>query len=183
MKERKIHLRQLSLDDLDNVMIWINDPEVTKNLASFNHNITREEEKQFLERLLASETDKVFSIENEKHEYIGQVGINNIYWPARNGRLGLIIKKEHQNKGYATLSINRVLEIAFNDLQLNKIWAIFYVTNSKMKHITENIGFKQEGLLRQEYFHNESYHDMIRSAVLKQDWFVRRSRFLIPGYE
>ena len=81
------------------------------------------------------------------------------------------------------LSIRNILEIAFNDLELNKIWAIFYTTNTKMKHITDNFFFKQEGLLRQEYFHNEKYHDMFRVAILRQDWIVRRSRFAIPGYE
>ena len=183
MVERKIHLRPLSLDDLDNLMTWINDPEVTKNLAKFNQEITRKQEREFLESMLVSEKDKVFLIENEKQEYIGQIAINNIYWPAKNGRLGLIIKKEHQNKGYAMLSIRNILEIAFNDLELNKIWAIFYTTNTKMKHITDNFFFKQEGLLRQEYFHNEKYHDMFRVAILRQDWIVRRSRFAIPGYE
>ncbi|MBI5064762.1 GNAT family N-acetyltransferase [Candidatus Woesearchaeota archaeon] len=102
----KTILRPLRMSDLDNVMTWVNDKEVTKNLAKFNKKITKSQEKKFLKNLLKSKTDKVFSIEDENHTYVGQVGIHQIYWPAKNGRLGIIIgNKNAWGKGHASKAL------------------------------------------------------------------------------
>ncbi len=171
MNQPKTYLRPLRMSDLDNVMTWVNDREVTKNLAKFNKKITRIEEKKFLRNLLKSKNDRVFSIENEDHEYIGQIGIHQIYWPARNGRLGTIIgNKNAWGKGHASRAIAKILTIAFKKLKLNKIWIICYTTNKRMQHICKKLGFKKEGILREEYFHKKEYHDMIRMSILRKEW-------------
>lgn len=170
-RKPKTLLRPLSMSDLDNVMTWVNDKEVTKNLAKFNKKITRNEEKKFLKNLLKSKTDCVFSIEDENHNYVGQVGIHQIYWPAKNGRLGIIIgNKNAWGKGHASKALKLVIDYAFKKLKLNKIWMICYITNKKMQHICKKLGFKKEGVLREEYYHQKEYHDMLRMSILRKEW-------------
>ncbi len=175
-KTEKTYLRgPLTIKDLDEVlehaMEWVNEPEVTKNFAQFDHVYTKEEERAYLTKLLTSPTDRVYAIENEKHEYIGQIGIHQIYWPAKHGRIGTVLgKKSEWGKGHAKRALELLCPIAFKELGLNKLWAIFYKTNERMKHITDSLGFKQEGLLRQEYCHKGQYHDMIRMALLKDEY-------------
>lgn len=165
----------LTINDLDNtlenVMTWVNDPEVTKNFDKFDHVFTRDEEHEYLEKLLTSFNDRVFAIENENHKYVGQISINQIYWPARHGRLGTVIgNKNEWNKGHAKRANGQILEVAFNELKLNKIWAIFYETNQKIRHICETLGYVKEGLLVDEYYHNGKYHNMVRMAITKKIW-------------
>ncbi len=160
---------------LDDVMSWVNDPDVTKNLARFDGKISREEEREFLLRHFASPTDRVFSIEDEGGGYIGQIGIHQIYWPARNGRLGIVIgKRSEWGRGHASRAIEQLVPLAFEQLGLNKIWAIFYTTNLRMRHITEKLGFVQEGVLLEEYYHREEFHDMVRVCLLRRHWNERR---------
>jgi RimJ/RimL family protein N-acetyltransferase len=151
---------------LDGVMSWVNDPEVTKNFARFDRVVTRDEERGFLARLYASPDDRVYAIE-EAEGYAGQVGIHQIYWPARHGRLGIVIARRAWGRGHATRAIAEVCRRAFGELGLNKVWAIFYVTNARMRHICESLGFVEEGRLLEEYFHNGAFHDMTRMALLK----------------
>lgn len=154
---------------LDDVMAWVNDPEITKNLARFDHAFTRDEERAFLARLLASTTDRVFALENEQGRYVGQIGIHQIYWPARNGRLGVVIgRREEWGRGHARRAIAGILPFAFGELGLNKVWAIFYQTNARMRHILESLGFVREGVLLEEYFHRDTYHDMVRMCLLRR---------------
>jgi len=156
---------------LDETMKYVNDTEVTKNFAKFDHRFTRNYERAYLTRLLASKADKVFAIENGKHEYIGTIGLHQIYWPAKNARLGIIIgNKKEWGKGHAQRAIALLLNIAFKKMKLNKVWVICYVTNHRMKHIMEKMGFVEEGILREEYFHKDHYHDMVRLSLLRREW-------------
>ena len=159
---------------LDDVMLWINDPEIVKNLARFDHVITRDEEREFLKKHFASPTDRVFAIENERGQYVGQIGIHQIYWPAKNGRLGTVIgRRDEWGRGHASAAIEQLLPIAFEKIGLNKVWAIFYTTNARMRHITSKLGFVQEGVLLDEYFHQNAFHDMVRVCMLKRQWNER----------
>jgi RimJ/RimL family protein N-acetyltransferase len=161
---------------LDHVMGWINDPEVTKNLARFDHVITRDEERAFLARLFASPNDRVFAIETDDGRYVGQIGIHQIYWPAKHGRLGIVIgNKAEWGRGHAKRANELLLRVAFDELGLNKLWAILYPTNARMRHICESLGFVQEGVLLDEYFHQDRFHDMVRLCLLKRTWLQRLS--------
>lgn len=159
---------------LDHVLAWVNDPEVTRNLARFDHCFSREEEAAFLTRLFASDQDRVFAIENEKQEYIGQIGVHQIYWPARLGRLGIVIsRRDEWGRGHARRAITALLDIAFGSLRLNKIWAVFFTTNARMLGLCERLGFQREGVLREEYFHRDQFHDMVRMSLLAREWAAR----------
>lgn len=156
---------------LDRVLGWVNDPEVTKNLARFDHVFTREEERAYLNALFASPNDKVYALEDGGGQYLGQIGVHQIYWPARHGRLGIVLgRKEEWGKGHARRAIAALLPLAFEELKLNKLWTIFFTTNARMRHICEGLGFVQEGVLRDEYFHRGEFHDMVRMSLLAREW-------------
>lgn len=164
-------LRPLSIDDLDNVMTWVNDPEIIGNFQNFSLPITRDNEKVFLERLLASDTDKVFALENEEGTYLGNIGLHQIHWPSRNGRLAIVIgNKDYQGKGYAQSAIGKALDLAFDQYGLHKVWLVVFEQNEKARHVYQKCGFREEGLLKDEYFHRGRFHTMIRMAVLEDEF-------------
>src|SRR5438045_2784465 len=88
-----VRLRPLALTDLDHVMTWVNDQKIVGNFAAFSGKpFTREEEKAYLEKLIVSTQDKVFSIEHVADgRYLGQVGIHQIQAVSRVGRLACIV--------------------------------------------------------------------------------------------
>ncbi len=165
------YLRPLRMDDLDNILEWVNDFDVRKNFADFTGKKTREEEKEYVVRMISSKNDRVYSVENEQHAYIGQVGLHQIYWPAKNARIAITIgKKDEWGKGHAQRAARQLLGIAFKALELNKVWAIHYKENVRMHHILEKVGFQTEGILEEEYCSSDGYHDMVRMAILKRRW-------------
>lgn len=167
MKNQLI-LKPLSTKDIDSIMLWVNDPEVIKNFQNFKKRITRSEELSFVKKLIASKNDRTFSIfEKNTKEYIGQISINQISWQNKLGRLSVFISRQHWGRGYGQEAIPLILKIAFKELKLNKIWLIVYAENKKGLHLYKKIGFKKEGLLKEEYFWEETYHDMVRMALLK----------------
>ena len=170
-------VRLLEMGDLDNIMKWVNDEEVIKNFQNFDKKITREEEEAYLGRVLNSRDDKMFAIETENGEYIGNIGLHQINSKNKLGRLGIIIgNREYWGKGYAQSAINEVLRYAFEDFQLNKVWIMVFKENERMKYICKKAGFDIEGILRQEYSDkNGRYHDMVRMAILQEDYVRKKN--------
>lgn len=163
-----VRLEPLSLAHLDGVMSWINDPEVTFYFANLSGEITREQEEAYLRVLLTSQTDKIFSI-FENDEYVGQIGISKIYWPARNGRIGLMLKREAWGRGLSQVAIRLLIDKAFGDLNLHKLWVIIRADNEKGLYLWKKMGFTPEGILRDEYFVKGKFHNMVRLGLLTTD--------------
>lgn len=171
MSGERIRLRPIRLDDVDAILEWIGDPDVTANFATMSRPITREEELVFLANVIASETERLYAIEGLDGRVLGTAGIHKIWWPSRNGRIGLVIgRKDLQGKGYAQEALRRLCAIGFEELELHKLWLVHYRTNTRMRHIAGKLGFVEEGVLRDEYYHQGAWHDMVRHSLLEGEY-------------
>ena len=165
-----LELRPTTLADLPNIMTWVNDPDITHYFATMS-NITLEEEEAYLAKMFASNNNRLLSIFVD-NEYAGQCSINQIYWPARNGRLFIVLTKQFQHRGLAPRVLEALLRYAFDVMKLHKIWLIVREDNERSQFIYQRAGFSVEGVLRDDYFVNNQYYTMIRMAVL--DWQFRQ---------
>jgi len=170
----KATVRPLEMNDLDEIMKWVNDPEVIGKFTNFKRPMTREQEARYLEQIIASEKDQLFAVETESGEYLGNTGLHEIDYKARSGRLAIILgNKKYWGRGYAQSAVEGLLEQAFEKYRMNKVWAIVMEQNTKMQHILEKCGFKKEGLLRDEYFSQGRYHNMVRMSILEKEYKTR----------
>lgn len=165
---KKLTMRPLKLNDVNYIMTWVNDPEVVKNLQHFNKKFTIKDEEEYVKRILVSKNDYVFSFFNQLEEYVGQGGIHQISWENKLGRLSIIVKREHWNKGYAQEILSALISQAFRKLGLHKIWLMHWKENKKAGHLYNKLGFLKEGTLKDEYFWKGKYHDMVRMAILNK---------------
>ena len=176
----RVGLRPIELEDIDDIMGWVNDPEVVRNFASMGH-ITREEELAFLERMRKSKEDRLYAVialdDPAGPRNLGNAGIHKIYWPARNGRLGLVIGASGaRGRGYGQQAMALLVALGFEELGLHKLWLVHYSENTRMRHLAEKLGFTQEGVLRDEYFCDGRFHDMVRHAILATDYQNHKDR-------
>lgn len=163
-----IRLRPTTLDDLPQIMRWVNDPKVMGYFAGHQELITEEQERAFLTKLLASPTDLVWTVEDpETGEYIGQCSINQIYWLARNGRVFMTAVGTQGHKGYGKAMLAALQEKA-REHNLHKLWMIVREDNHSSLARAVSAGFQQEGLLRDEYFVQGRYHNMIRLGWVRE---------------
>ena len=174
---KKLKMRVIRLSDVDNIMTWVNDPDVVKNLQHFNTKFTRKNEEEYVKKVIASKNDFVFSffypkkgrgVEKNGAQYVGQGGIHQISWDNNLGRISIIIKREHWNKGFAQEILPALIDYAFKELKLHKIWLMYWKENKKAGHLYKKLGFKKEGVLKDEYFWKGRYHDMVRMSVINR---------------
>jgi len=174
LKSDRLTLRPLSEEDVDDMLTWVNDPHIIGNIATFTLDyFTAAEERRYVKRMQESDEDHVFSIFDKKGSYIGQIGIHQIYHRSRTGRLSVVIaSKEDMGKGYGSEAIRTLLNYAFDPkgLNLHKIWLLVFESNERSRRTYERVGFIKEGVLREEYFHEMHYHNMIRMSILASEW-------------
>jgi diamine N-acetyltransferase len=170
VKQHPVHpdlrLEPLALRHLPHIMTWVNDREVMQYFANRQTHISEEEEERYLRALLASANDRAWSV-FVGDRYVGQCSLNAIYWPARNGRLFIVIRRDAQGQGYGPAAVRALLDIAWGQLDLHKVWLIVRRDNRAAQAMYLKLGFDFEGVLRDEYRVNDRFHDMVRMAILR----------------
>ena len=171
--QARVRLDPLSESDVDDILTWVNAPEVVGNIATFSGTaFTRDDELRYIASTRASKSDRVFSARDPTDDgYIGQVGIHQIHWRSRVGRLALVIaEREKMGQGFGTATAAACIDYAFDELELHKLWLMIFETNTRSEQIYARLGFIEEGLLREEYFHNDGWHNMRRMSLLQSEW-------------
>ena len=169
---KRLLLMPLALNDAEDVLGWINNPEIAKNFQFFNGNTSIGDEVRYIEKMRNSPNDLLLGVILEGEELIGTCGLHEIDFHNYTARLGVIIgKREHCNKGYAEEAIRALIVWAFSVMHLNKIYLSVFATNEKGIHLYTKVGFQVEApRLRQEYRIRGAYVDMVRMAILREEW-------------
>lgn len=151
-------------------MTWVNDLEVMQYFAMRQQRIEEEEERRYLETLLTSKTDRAFSVYTDGEggsEYVGQCSVNQIYWPARNGRVFLVVRRSMQGRGFGPAALRALVDEAFGPMDLHKLWLIVRRDNRQAQAMYLRAGFEFEGVLRDEYCVKDRYFDMVRMGLVR----------------
>lgn len=168
-----VRLRPLAESDVDHVLGWVNDPAIVGNIAAFSGQaFTREQELAYIRRTLGSSTDVVFSIEDAATgRYLGQTGVHQIHDRSKVARLACIIANaDDMGRGFGSAAVRAVVDHAFGPLGLHKVWLMVFRTNERSRRTYARLGFVEEGILREEYFHAGAWHDMLRMSLLATEW-------------
>lgn len=168
-----VKLRPVEESDVDEILDWVNDRTVVGNLATFaGQPLTRADELAWVRKVRTSNDERVFTVMNaQDSRYLGQVGLHQIFWRSRVARAAAIIsnKGEH-GRGYGSAAIAALLDVAFGELDLHKVWLMVFRTNERSLRTWRRLGFIDEGVLRDEYFHEGAWHDMVRLGMLRHEW-------------
>jgi RimJ/RimL family protein N-acetyltransferase len=86
------------------------------------------------------------------------------------GEVGVIVGKVYQGRGVATKAHLLMLQMAFGELGLRKVWAGYRSDNAASKALYSWLGFHVEGTLRQHDVINNQVVDVVRVGILAQEW-------------
>lgn len=168
----KVYLRPLEREDAPLFVPWVNDTEVTRTLETLYRPINLQTEVDFIERMYKSEHDVVFGIAvRETDALIGVTGLHQIDCKNRRAVFGIVIgEKSEWGKGYGTEATALITGYAFETLNLNRVSLRVYEDNKRGIRAYERVGFKKEGILRQDIYREGRYWDTITMAILREEW-------------
>jgi len=115
-------------------------------------------------------TTYTFAIERATdQEFVGLIGLK--LWPQkhRRGEIWYKIHPDHWRKGYATQSVNLVLDFGFDTLKLNRIQAGCAVANTGSIKVLEKVGMTREGRGRKVLPLKTGWSDNFEYSILDTD--------------
>jgi RimJ/RimL family protein N-acetyltransferase len=169
---KKIRIRAIEKTDIAEIMKWINDPEVKSNLL-MRYPVSQYQEERWIETALSTDNqrNKTFALETKEGVYLGGIGLNRIDWENGNAEVGIVIgKKEYWNKGYGTDAMMAMLDFAFNQMNLHRVYLRVFEFNQRGIRSYEKCGFKREGVLRQDRYRQGQYYNTIMMGILKEEF-------------
>jgi RimJ/RimL family protein N-acetyltransferase len=170
-----IYLRPLEREDAPLAEPWFNDQEVTRTLRTTGP-ISLHAEQSLIEKLTQNEQAVTLVIVvRELGKAIGVTGLHQIDFRNRQAGFGITIgDKACWGRGYGTEATVLVVQHAFQTLNLNRVWLHAFENNDRGLRTYEKVGFKREGLLRQDNFRLGRYWDTIAMAILRDEWQAPR---------
>lgn len=171
LKGENIYLRLMEEKDVPYRVKWINDPEIRHTL-NFDYPISEIGTKKWLHSVAGNPTRRDFiACDVETDKPIGYGGLLGI--DIKNGKaesyMGIGEKNLH-GKGVGFEIRKILLDYAFNELDLNKVYAYVWKENTPMIKLNEKVGFQIEGLLRQDILSHGEKRDRYIMGILKNEY-------------
>lgn len=170
---RKVRLRAWEREDARRGHQWRNDPEVMCFLAG-RYPISLAEEERIIEGFATPSPDALrLAMETKDGVHIGSIGLGRIERENRTAELGIMIgEKDHWDKGYGTDAVCTLLDFAFNQMNLNRVWLRVHELNARAMACYRKCGFREEGRLRSHFYWEGRYCDEVVMGILRGE-FVR----------
>lgn len=153
---------------------WANDPICRKYLRN-DIPTTIEEFKKIMEPQMGVKQVIPLNIFHKSDKkVVGTVGLLHINWYNRRAMIFYLIgEREYWGHGLATEAVKLMLDYAFQEIDLHKIFSGVIITNIASIRILEKLGFTLEGIDRDEFYIDGKYHDSKQYSILKNEWLNR----------
>lgn len=171
-------LRRLAAHDLERVMRWRMTPEITRYMYS-EPQLTMADQVRWFERICASERDRVWIIEVEEPAMpVGVLSLSEINPIHRRCAWAYYVAEPvARGVGLAKPLECNVYDYVFDRLGMNRLWCEVLAFNDRVVKLHERFGSKVEGVLRQHVIKGDEAHDVVRMAMLKDEWHALRPSF------
>jgi RimJ/RimL family protein N-acetyltransferase len=175
MEGELVRLRAYEKADLEAVMKWINDEEVTDFLGGpvFRSPVSSIAEARYIEANTdPASPNKTLVIETlADRRNIGATDLHAIDWHNRHAEVGIVIgDKRCWSKGYGSDAMRVMLRLAFDKLNLNRISLRVFDYNQRAVRAYEKCGFVREGVLREDRYLGGRYFDTIVMGILASEY-------------
>lgn len=163
----QIYLRPINLEDTENVVRWRNSEHVRKYFI-YQADFTVESHVRWMkEKVETGEVAQFIIVESDSQRDIGSVFLRDIDWVHNKAEYGIFIGEESaKGKGYGTLAAKKILEYAFDNLKLHRIYLRVLADNQRAIVSYKKAGFVQEGVLKDDVLIRGEYKDVVWMAII-----------------
>ena len=158
-------LRKLEPGDLKMILHWRNSPEVRHYMYN-QEKISVDSHNAWFEKNAEDSSKELLVFESEGEPQ----GFVNISKNGNNIADWGFYTKPNAEKGMGSRLGSCALNYAFEVMQLHKLCGEVIAYNQGSIRFHKKLGFHQEGILRDQYFDGNEYHDVIHFGLLGSEW-------------
>lgn len=168
IETERLILSQLKEEDLPFVTEYLQDKIFSDVTSNIPYPYTGEHAKFWMKMSRESfenNTGYTFAVRNKEGQILGAIGLHDR--DDDKAELGYWMGKPFWNKGYITEAATALIDFGFNELQINKIYATYFLDNPASGRIMEKTGMEKEALLKQHLKKDGKYIDVMMYSILK----------------
>ncbi len=165
---QKINLEPLSQKHLSEEYVsWLNDPIVCRYNSHGNSTYTLQQAKVYIEQSKTSEHLMVYTIiSNDDSKHLGNISLKTS-WQNHSAEIAILIgNKNAWGKGIGTEAYQLLMDLAFTQMDLHRIWSGVASENMSMIRILEKLGFTKESMMKEALHKDGRYLDIEHWALL-----------------
>ena len=164
-------LRMMTEKDTENIVKWRNSPFIMENFI-YRTPLTEEAHLNwYYNRVKPGDVVQFIIVDTETNEDVGSVYLRDIDYLNKKCEYGIFIGEEsYLGKGIGSKAAQLVLDYAFEELNLNRVFLRVFAKNIRAIKSYENVGFKYEGTFRDDVIIEGLPYDMVFMAILRDDW-------------
>ena len=162
-----VKIRKFSSEDIENKVRWINNPDNNEYLH-YNIPLNSKDTLMWYEKNKDNTNRYDMIIEYNKIP-VGVIGIINI--DKKKGEYYITLgESKYKRKGISYEATKLILDYAFNELKLEKVWLCVDEKNAAARHLYEKVGFIQEGFLRKDIYFKGEMINRCMYGILRAEW-------------
>lgn len=170
----QVLLRFIEPDDLEAIREMSNDADQEYMIGGWSFPAAKRHQEDWYQRILSDRNNMRFAIEYE-NSFVGLVTLTDIDWKNRKAESGIrLTLNAPKQKGIATDALNTMLKYAFQELNLERIYATVLEHNVASKKLHDKCGYVVEGTLRNSIYKRGSYHNVYVMGLLKEDFLKKQ---------
>ncbi len=171
---KNIILRYPKLSDAKVLAKEVNKKEIGTNIAVHWKNYTLMREKKWIRDTLKQNKKKQTAIfvvlDKATKKIIGGCGFNQLKLKDKYALAGWWLRKEYWGRGYFHDFATVLLNYGFKKLKLNKIDGHVFDYNLRSQKSIIKLGFKPEGIIRQNFMRNGMPVSEYLFGLLRKEW-------------
>jgi ribosomal-protein-alanine N-acetyltransferase len=167
----RLRLRQFRAEDSDAMHQCFASPEAMRFWNQLVH--TKRIETERVVRRLMDCTPSYYRFwavaDARTDRCLGMVNYHDGHIRNKRVAIGYIVDPAHHGKGIATEAVSAMLDFCFGELGLHRVQALIHPDNTASRKLVEKLGFRCEGLLRENLRVGDSWRDDTLYALLEAD--------------
>lgn len=157
-----IHLRELKIEDAPLMYEWMQDVDSRRWFVLDFKSFSLEDAKEFCKknRMMKHLSDGVsihYAIAGDNDEYLGTISLKNIDLKNMSAEYAISLRKVAQNHGIGKCATMLLLEKAFIEFRLHRVYLSVLANNESAITLYEKCGFKYEGEFRDHIYKDGKY--------------------------
>lgn len=182
-----IKLRDLQEKDAEFMLEWMHNPKIARAFKKDMEHNTIEDVKKYIfqsknqNNISLAENLNYAVVDSDKDEYLGTVSLKNIDRSNSNAEFAIVIRECAQGvAGISTKATKLLLDIAFKDLGLERVYLTVLHNNVRARNFYEKIGFMHEGTARKQLHIKDVFVNWDYYGLLKEDYY-NRNKYIKKG--
>ena len=174
IETERLILRPITLADAEDLFEYASNRDTTY-FVTFNPYDSIEDAYFSIANFFMAQPLGKYGIElKDEQKFIGTVDLFNFDSAKQVAEIGYILNPKYHRKGYMTEAAAALLDLGFNTLELEKIYAMCDSRNDASSGVMKKLGMKQEATrVHHSLDKNENWVDMLEFAILKEEYFSK----------